>query len=53
MQIPPTPRMNKPSTTIILKIVIFSLWWHAEFFNEKFIMNRYFYADSEYNNVVF
>ena len=28
---------------------IFSVWWHADFFNEKFTINGYFYAKFEYN----
>ena len=31
----------------------FSVWWNAEFFNDKFTMNRYCYAESEYNNLLF
>ena len=30
---------------------IFSVWWHAEYFSEKFFINRYFDAESEYNNL--
>ena len=28
---------------------IFSVWQHAEFINEKLTINRYFYAEVEYN----